>query len=226
MFIALRKAVARWEPACRGPGRAGWRRRPATARPPRPGRLDLDERAAAVGRVRLPVDEAGPVEVGQHAADRGQGQAEERGELADGDGPAAQLLQRRDVPGPERGARARRDPVLPAPHAPRHAREQLHEPQAQRRVLPAACFVAHAALLDQTPHSLYIVPLSKLFLLTNKITPGARHGIRATGTARGREARRMHGPWTGPGPRSGSAPRACGAWSRSRASSARSPGRP
>ena len=96
------------------------------------GRLDLDERPAVVGRVPPPVDEAGPVEVGEHAADGGQGQAEEGGELADGDGTAAQLLQRRDVPGPERCARARRDPVLPAPHAPRHAREQLHEPQAQR----------------------------------------------------------------------------------------------
>src|ERR1700722_11066224 len=132
------------------------------------GRLDLDERPAAVGRVSPPVDEAGPVEVGEHAADGGEGQAEEGGELADGDGTAAQLLQRRDVPGPERCARARRDPVLPAPHAPRHAREQLHEPQAEYRVLPAARFVAHAALLDQTrSHYILFRYQNYFYVLTN-----------------------------------------------------------
>ena len=48
------------------------------------GRDDLDDRAAAVGRVGVPLDEASAVQVGQYAADGGQGQAEPGGQLADG----------------------------------------------------------------------------------------------------------------------------------------------
>src|SRR5690348_3188711 len=40
------------------------------------GRDDLDDRAPPVGRVGVALDEARAVEVGEHAADGGQGQAE------------------------------------------------------------------------------------------------------------------------------------------------------
>ena len=42
----------------------------------------------------------GPVTVGEHAADGGQGQAQAGSQFADGDRAAAQLLERCDMPGP------------------------------------------------------------------------------------------------------------------------------
>jgi polyisoprenoid-binding protein YceI len=38
---------------------------------------DLDDRAPPVGRVGAPLDQAGAVEVGEHAADRGEGQVQQ-----------------------------------------------------------------------------------------------------------------------------------------------------
>ena len=46
----------------------------------------------------MALDEARAVEVGEHAADGGQGQAEPGGQLADGDRVAEELLERGDVP--------------------------------------------------------------------------------------------------------------------------------
>jgi hypothetical protein len=109
--------LARREPAEHPGKRAGGAVEPLLGQVPL-GRMHLDERLAAVGRVGLPVDEPGTVKVGEHAADRGQRQAEAGGDLAHGDRPAAELLQRGRVPRPERCAGAWHDAVLPAPHPP------------------------------------------------------------------------------------------------------------
>ena len=51
-----------------------------------------------------PFDEARAVEVGEHAADGGQGQPEPGGQLADGDRAVEELLERGDMPRPEYSA--------------------------------------------------------------------------------------------------------------------------
>ena len=99
------------------------------------GRNDRDDRAPPVGRVGLPLDEARAVQVGEDAADGGQGQAQPGGQLADGDRAAAKLLERGDVPGAERRGHRGRGAVLPAPHTAGDAGKQLHQAQAQRGVL-------------------------------------------------------------------------------------------
>jgi hypothetical protein len=53
---------------------------------------DRDDGAPPVGGVGVPFDEAGPVEVGEHAADGGQGQPKAGGQFADRDRAAANLL--------------------------------------------------------------------------------------------------------------------------------------
>ena len=68
---------------------------------------DLDDRAPPVGWVGAPLDKAGPVKVGEHAADRGQGQAQPGGQFADGERAAADLLKRGDVPRAQRRGRGR-----------------------------------------------------------------------------------------------------------------------
>ena len=65
------------------------------------GRLagdDLDDRAPPVDRVGAPPDQACAVKVGEHAADRGDGQAQPGGQFPDGERAAADLLECRDVP--------------------------------------------------------------------------------------------------------------------------------
>ena len=59
----------------------------------------LDERAPAVGGVGIPVDEACPVQVGEHAADGRQAELEPGGDLADSERTTAQLLERGHMPG-------------------------------------------------------------------------------------------------------------------------------
>ena len=119
------------------------------------GRGDLHDGPAPVGGVGLPGHQPGPVQVGQHAADGGQGQAQPGGKFADGDRAAAQLLQRGDVPRAQRRGRRRGRPVLPAPHPAGYPREQLHQPQAQRRVRRTAHFLSQRASLDSANLSTY-----------------------------------------------------------------------
>ena len=71
------------------------------------GRDDLHDRPPPVREVRVPVHQPGPVQVGQDAADGGQGQVQPGGEFADGDRAAAQLLERGDVPQAQRRGRLR-----------------------------------------------------------------------------------------------------------------------
>jgi hypothetical protein len=59
---------------------------------------DLDDRAPPVGWVRAPPDQACAVRVGEHAADRGEGQAQPGDQFPDGERAAADLLECRDVP--------------------------------------------------------------------------------------------------------------------------------
>ena len=57
----------------------------------------------------MPLDEARAIEVGEHAADAGQGQAKaEGGQLADSDRAVAKLLERGDVPRAEPRGHGRR----------------------------------------------------------------------------------------------------------------------
>jgi len=141
----------------------------------------------------------------------------------------AQLLERGDVPRSQRRGRLRGRAVLPAPHPPGNAREQLHQPQAQRGVPRTARFLRPDPSLD-APGGIYIVPLSKrLVVQTNVIRETSWHGgtsdrIRSAGDADGRSAGRILDPGRVQGPRSACGARACGAWPRSRAASARSPG--
>jgi len=85
--------------------------------------------------VGFPFDVAGPVEVGQDAADRGHGEAELGGEAAHRERPVAQVFERGHVARTKRGDRLGRGAVLGPPHAPGDARQHLHEPQAHRAVL-------------------------------------------------------------------------------------------
>jgi hypothetical protein len=126
------------------------------------GRGDRDDRPPAVRGVGVPVHQPGPVQVGHDAADRGQGQAQPGGELADGDRAAAQLLERGHVPWSQGCGRLWGRTVLPAPHPPGDAREQLHQPQAQRGVRRTTRFLGHGLSLTRLL-PVYIVLLSKLF---------------------------------------------------------------
>jgi len=78
---------------------------------------DLDDRAPPVGWVRAPLDQACAVKVGEHAADRGQGQAQPGGQVSGGERAAADLLERGDVARAQRRGYGR-GAVLPAPPAP------------------------------------------------------------------------------------------------------------
>src|SRR5260221_480093 len=80
-----------------------------------PGVADGDDGAAPVGRVRVPVDQARPVELGEDAAYRRQRQAERGGECADRERAAAQVLQGGDVARPEGRGEARRGAGTVAP---------------------------------------------------------------------------------------------------------------
>jgi hypothetical protein len=100
-----------------------------------PGGGDRDDGAPPVGGVRVPFDEARAVEVGEDAADGGQGQPKPAGQFADRDLAAANLLERGHVPGAERRGHRGRGAVLPAPHPARDDGKQMHQPQAQRGVL-------------------------------------------------------------------------------------------
>jgi hypothetical protein len=96
---------------------------------------DRDDGAPPVGGVGVPFDEARAVEVGEDAADGGQGQPKSSGQFTDRDRAAANLLKRGNVPGAERRGHRGRGAVLPAPHPARDAGKQMHQPQAQHRVL-------------------------------------------------------------------------------------------
>jgi len=78
---------------------------------------DLDDRAPPVGWVGAPLDQACAVKVGEHAADRGQGQAQPGGQVSGGERAAADLLERGDVARAQRRGYGR-GAVLPAPPAP------------------------------------------------------------------------------------------------------------
>ena len=92
---------------------------------------DLDDRAPPIGRVGVSLYQACAVEVGEHAADRGEGQVQPGGQFADGERAAADLLERGHVPRAQRSGHGHgRGAVLPAPHSPGHAGKQLHQAQA------------------------------------------------------------------------------------------------
>jgi polyisoprenoid-binding protein YceI len=116
---------------------------------------DGGDGASPVGGVRAALDEPRAVQVGEHSADGGQGEAEPGGELADGERPAAKLLERGRVPGAERGGCRRRGAVLPAAHPAGDPREDLHQAQAQRGVLRDARVVRHDPPLTMLRASLY-----------------------------------------------------------------------
>src|SRR5258708_39151067 len=87
--------------AVEDPGQRGRGAGQALLRYGPPGVADGDDGAAPVGLVRVPVDQARPVEVGEDAAYRRQRQAERGGQCADRERVAAQVLQGGDVARPE-----------------------------------------------------------------------------------------------------------------------------
>src|SRR5258708_4164802 len=98
---------------------------------------------------------------------RGQGRgawgaAGRGGGCGDRERAAAQVLQGGDVARPEGRGEAGRGAVLVPPHAPRDAREQLHQAQAEDRVPGIAGVVDHVPPLTRTP-PFYMVRITKLF---------------------------------------------------------------
>jgi len=81
-----------------------------------------------------PLHQRGLIQVGQDAADGGQGQSEPLREYADGQRTVAQVLERSDVPGAQGHASLRHGLVLVPPYPAHDPREQAHQAQARRRM--------------------------------------------------------------------------------------------
>jgi len=94
-----------------------------------------------------PLNQRGLIQVGQDAADGGQGQSEPLREYADGQRTVAQVLERSDVPGAQGHASLRHSLVLVPPYPAHDPREQPHQAQARGRVPGCIRF-------DRHPHGL------------------------------------------------------------------------
>ena len=130
-------------------------------------------RAAADGRVRAPLDQACAVKVGEHAADRGEGQVQPGGQFPDSEGAAADLLERGDMPRAQRRGHGR-GAVLPTPHSPGHPGKQLHQAQAQRGVPGAARLVRHGPASVVRRPALTVCAISICFRYQNYSGSGTK----------------------------------------------------
>jgi len=94
------------------------------------GRSDLGDGSSPVSRVGMPLYVAGPIEVGEDAADGGQAQTETLGQFADRERSVAKLLKLGGVAGAE-GCLGRRRGQLEAPR--NHGRAAVIPPPLAAR---------------------------------------------------------------------------------------------